>query len=111
MATASVPSVPSTLSKVSILKEGPLLKRQRGQSYQADMRKLKFQQRYISLIQDRLYYYRSIDPGQRVNSLRDIEIKLADLAITGLFVVHSGIERREKRRVSSSSDENHRKGS
>ena len=85
MATASVPSVPRNLSKVSILKEGPLLKRQRGQSYQADMRKLKFQQRYISLIQDRLYYYRSIDPGQRVNSLRDIEIKLADLAITVLL--------------------------
>ena len=74
MATASVPSVPlGTLSKVSVLREGPLFKRQRGQNH-ADLKKLKFQQRYISLTQDRLEYHR-IDPGQRVNT-RDLAGRL-----------------------------------
>ena len=47
-----LPKVPLTL-----MKEGYLLKRQRGQSSRADLRGLKFQQRYICLTQDFLYYY------------------------------------------------------
>lgn len=43
--------------KVSVLKEGNLLKRQRGRSSGVDLRKLKWQQRYISLTPDYLYYY------------------------------------------------------
>lgn len=43
--------------KVSVLKEGNLLKRQRGRSSGADLRRLKWQQRYISLTPDYLYYY------------------------------------------------------
>ena len=45
------------LPKVPMLKEGYLLKRQRGQRANADFRKLKFQQRYFCLTQDYLHYY------------------------------------------------------
>ena len=45
------------LPKVPLMKRGYLLKRQRGQSSGADLRGLKFQQRYICLTQDFLYYY------------------------------------------------------
>ena len=48
----------SSVSKVEILKEGYLFKRQRGHSSKADLTKLKFQQRYICLTQDSLHYYR-----------------------------------------------------
>ena len=43
--------------KVPTLKEGYILKRQRGRSSKADLTKLKFQQRYISLNQDSIQYY------------------------------------------------------
>ena len=59
MATAakSFPSGRSVLLKVGTLKEGHLLKRQRGQRSNADLTKLKFQQRYICLNQDYLHYH------------------------------------------------------
>lgn len=45
------------LPKLPLLKEGYLLKRQRGQSSGADLRGLKFQQRFICLTQDFLGYF------------------------------------------------------
>ena len=46
-----------TLPNVPVLKEGYLLKRQRGKSSNADLRNLKFQQRYFCLTQDSLHYF------------------------------------------------------
>ena len=66
MATANEPSAAKPPIKVSVLKEGPLFKRQRGQTH--DTRKLKFhQQRYISLTQDFLFYHKTLGPDHKVN--------------------------------------------
>ena len=43
--------------KVSRLKDGYLSKRQRGRTPGVDLRKLKFQERYVSLTQDSLQYF------------------------------------------------------
>ena len=45
------------LDRVPVLKEGYLFKRQRGQSANADLRKLIFQKKYICLTKDVLQYY------------------------------------------------------
>ena len=45
------------LPKLPLLKEGYLLKRQRGQRSGADLRGLRFQQRFICLTQDFLDYF------------------------------------------------------
>ena len=57
MATPGPGQANPQLLKAALLKEGYLLKRQRGQSSGADLRGLKFQQRYICLTQDFLVYY------------------------------------------------------
>ena len=59
MATPSETSQVSspTLPNIPVMKEGYLFKRQRGKSSNADLRTLKFQQRYVCLTQDALHYY------------------------------------------------------
>ena len=57
LCTSQDTSQATMATKKSLLKQGHLLKRQRGQSANADLKKLRFQQRFIRLDEKTLEYF------------------------------------------------------
>ena len=87
------------LPKLPLLKEGYLLKRQRGQSSGADLRGLKFQQRFICLTQDYLEYF--------VDKKVCYFFRQYCKTVTIITIVTGMTEGREKGRLSCNPNEDH----
>ena len=104
MATRAGQVNPQLPNFKALLKEGYLLKRQRGQSSGTDLRGLKFQQRFICLTQDFLNYY--VD--KKVCCFCSYLIK-ATSVLRHCDYTHDccWAEGREKGRISCNSNEDH----